>query len=198
MQLTLGVLKKKLKYDLKHDVEELDLPQATTASRILNDRSPDVTLLREEGLRTMAEEIGVPSLILQFEKAPTRAGSREGGLPSRRWPASLCRHAVRVPGLQCGEHPHRTLKEFEKEKYLFTRTTPQKRPGTAQKTGIEADANRCYNFLLHLGTAPPQLLLRRGIFYLRKSSGSLAMACVNSSHGSRDQRPLARDVCDHW
>ena len=28
-----------------------------------------------------------------------------------------------------------------------------------------------YNFLLHLGTAPPQLLLRRGIFYLRKSSG---------------------------
>jgi hypothetical protein len=40
--------------------------------------------------------------------------------------------------------------------------------------------------------------LRRGIFYLRKSSGSLAMACVNSSHGSRDQRPLARDVCDHW
>ena len=32
----------------------------------------------------MAEEIGVPSLTLQFEKAPTRAGSREGGLPSRR------------------------------------------------------------------------------------------------------------------
>ena len=30
MQLMLGVLKKKL----KHDVEELDLPQATTASRI--------------------------------------------------------------------------------------------------------------------------------------------------------------------
>jgi hypothetical protein len=34
MQLMLGGLKKKLKYDLKHDVEELDLPQATTASRI--------------------------------------------------------------------------------------------------------------------------------------------------------------------
>ena len=34
MQLMLGVLKKKLKHDLKHDVEELDLPQATTASRI--------------------------------------------------------------------------------------------------------------------------------------------------------------------
>ena len=28
-------------------------------------------------------------------------------------------------GVQCGEHPHRTLKEFEKEKYFFTRTTPQ-------------------------------------------------------------------------
>ena len=27
MQLMLGVLKKKLKHDLKHDVEELDLPQ---------------------------------------------------------------------------------------------------------------------------------------------------------------------------
>jgi hypothetical protein len=51
MRLMLGVLKKKL----KHDVEELDLPQATTASRILKDRSFDVTLLREEGLRTMAE-----------------------------------------------------------------------------------------------------------------------------------------------
>jgi hypothetical protein len=47
MQLMLGVLKKKLKHDLKHDVEELDLPQATTASRILKDRSPDVTLLRD-------------------------------------------------------------------------------------------------------------------------------------------------------
>jgi hypothetical protein len=33
----LGALKKKLKHDLKHDVEELDLPQATTASRILKD-----------------------------------------------------------------------------------------------------------------------------------------------------------------
>jgi hypothetical protein len=47
MQLMLGVLKKKLKHDLNHAVEELDLPQATTASRILKDRSPDVTLLRE-------------------------------------------------------------------------------------------------------------------------------------------------------
>jgi hypothetical protein len=28
MQLMLGVLKKKPKHDLKHDVEELDLPQA--------------------------------------------------------------------------------------------------------------------------------------------------------------------------
>jgi hypothetical protein len=55
MQLMLGVLKKNLKHDLKHDVEELDLPQATTASRIFKDGSPDVTLLREEGLRTMAE-----------------------------------------------------------------------------------------------------------------------------------------------
>jgi hypothetical protein len=27
MQLMLGVLKKKLKHDLKHDVEELDLPK---------------------------------------------------------------------------------------------------------------------------------------------------------------------------
>jgi hypothetical protein len=111
----LGVLKKKLKHDLKHDVEELDLPQATTASRILKDRSPDVTLLREEGLRTMAEEIGVPSLILQFEKAPTRAGSREGGLPSRRWPASLCRTRSWGAGVQCGEHPHRTLKDSKKK-----------------------------------------------------------------------------------
>jgi hypothetical protein len=34
MQLMLGVLKKKLKHDLRHDVEELDLRQATTASRI--------------------------------------------------------------------------------------------------------------------------------------------------------------------
>jgi hypothetical protein len=54
MQLMLGALKKKLKHDLKHDVEELDLRQATTASRILKGRSPDVTLLSEEGLRTMA------------------------------------------------------------------------------------------------------------------------------------------------
>jgi hypothetical protein len=47
---SIEVLKKKLKHDLKHDVEELDLLQATTASRILKDRSPDVTLLREEVL----------------------------------------------------------------------------------------------------------------------------------------------------
>src|SRR5271169_6074539 len=91
-----------------------NLPQATTASRILKDRSPDVTLLREEGLRTMAEEIGVPSLTLQFEKAPTRAGSREGGLPSRRWPASLCRTRGWGAGVQC-EHPHRTLKDSKKK-----------------------------------------------------------------------------------
>jgi hypothetical protein len=58
MQLMLGVLKKKFKHHLKHDVEELDLPQATTASRILKDRSPDVTLLREEVLRLMAEGSG--------------------------------------------------------------------------------------------------------------------------------------------
>jgi hypothetical protein len=67
MQLMLGVLKKKLKHDLKHDVEELDLPQATTASRILKDRSPDVTLLR--------------------------AGSREGGLPRRS--AAPCFNSLR-------------------------------------------------------------------------------------------------------
>ena len=58
MQLMLGVLKKKLKHDPNHAVEELDLPQATTASRILKDRSPDVTLRREEGLRIMAEGSG--------------------------------------------------------------------------------------------------------------------------------------------
>jgi hypothetical protein len=58
MQLMLGVLKKKLKHDLNHAVEELHLPQATTASRILKDRSPDVTLLREEGLTTMVEGSG--------------------------------------------------------------------------------------------------------------------------------------------
>jgi hypothetical protein len=49
MQLMLGVLKKKLKHDLKHDVEELDLPQATTASRILKDRRPDVTFYLSAG-----------------------------------------------------------------------------------------------------------------------------------------------------
>jgi hypothetical protein len=110
----LGVLKKKLKHDLKHDVEELDLPQATTASRILKDRSPDVTLLREEGLRTMAEEIGVPSLTLQFEKAPTRAGSREGGLPSRR---SLYLVPTRGWGVvvDTAEHSHRMLKGSKKK-----------------------------------------------------------------------------------
>jgi hypothetical protein len=51
-------LEKKLKHDLKHDVEESNLPKATTASRILKDRSRDVTLRREEGLRTMAEGSG--------------------------------------------------------------------------------------------------------------------------------------------
>ena len=56
MQLMLGVLKKKLKHDLKHDVEELDLPQATTASRILKDRRPDVTFYLCAG-----HPVGVPA-----------------------------------------------------------------------------------------------------------------------------------------
>ena len=114
MQLTLGVLKKKLKHDLKHDVEELDLPQATTHHGFLKDRSPDVALLREEGLRTMAEEIGVPSLILQFEKAPTRAGSREGAFHSRR---SLYLVPTRGWGVvvDTAEHSHRMLKGSKKK-----------------------------------------------------------------------------------
>jgi len=141
MQLMLGVLKKKLKHDLKHDVEELDLPQATTASRILKDRSPDVTLLREEGLRTMAEEIGVPSLTLQFEKAPTRAGSREGG-PSI--PALAVSGSDTRLGRRCRYSRAFTsyAERLEKEKYCFARTTHQKWPGTAQKTGIETRCGR--------------------------------------------------------
>jgi hypothetical protein len=142
MQLMLGALKKKLKHDLKHDVEELDLPQATTASRILKDRSPDVTLLREASA----------SYAERFEKENTASP----GLRIRNGRAPLKKRA-------------------------------------SKRMRIDA----IISFFI-LGTAPPQLLLRRGIFYLRKSSGSLAMACVNSSHGSRDQRPLARDVCDHW
>jgi len=133
MQLMLGVLKKKLKHDLKHDVEELDLPQATTASRILKDRSPDVTLLREEGLRTMAEEIGVGPHSCRF---------------ARRGPSIPALACIFVPDTQLGcRGPMRRAsasyaERFEKEKYCFTRTTHQKWPGTAQKTGIEADANR--------------------------------------------------------
>ncbi|MGC1233826.1 MAG: hypothetical protein WA838_04035, partial [Xanthobacteraceae bacterium] len=43
---------------------------------------------------------------------------------------------------------------------MIRKPTPQKWPGTAQKTGIEADAIDAINYisLLHLGTAPPLLL----------------------------------------
>ncbi|MFZ1150561.1 MAG: hypothetical protein WAR76_12610, partial [Xanthobacteraceae bacterium] len=59
--------------------------------------------------------------------------------------------------------------------------------GTAQKTGIEADVINAINsyLLLHLGTAPPQLLLAAGLFYLRKSSGSLAMFAAILRSSSR-------------
>ena len=62
----------------------------------------------------MAEEIGVPSLTLQFEKAPTRAGSREGGLPSRR---SLYLVPTRGWGVvvDTAEHSHRMLKGSKKK-----------------------------------------------------------------------------------
>jgi len=62
----------------------------------------------------MAEEIGVPSLTLQFEKAPTRAGSREGGLPSRR---SLYLVPTRGWGIvvDTAEHSHRMLKGSKKK-----------------------------------------------------------------------------------
>jgi hypothetical protein len=55
----------------------------------------------------MAEEIGVPSLTL-----PTRAGSREGGLPSRR---SLYLVPTRGWGVvvDTAEHSHRMLKGFQ-------------------------------------------------------------------------------------
>ena len=118
MQLMLGGLKKKLKHDLRHDVEELDLPQATTHHGFLKDRSPDVALLREEGLRTMAEEIGVPSLTLQFEKAPTRAGSREGGLPSRPHLVPTRDWGVVV---DTAEHSHRMLKGSKKKNTVSPR-----------------------------------------------------------------------------
>jgi hypothetical protein len=67
---------------------------------------------------------------------------------------------------------------FEKEKYYFTRTTHQKWPGTAQKTGIEADVINAINSISpssSWGLLRPSSWLRRGFFYLRKSSGSLAM-----------------------
>jgi hypothetical protein len=57
----------------------------------------------------MAEEIGVPSLTL-----PTRAGSREGGLPSRR---SLYLVPTRGWGVvvDTAEHSHRMLKGSKKK-----------------------------------------------------------------------------------
>jgi hypothetical protein len=96
-------------------------------------------------------------------------------------------------------HPHRTLKEFEKEKYCFTRTTHQKWPGTAQKTGIEADVINAINSIsLHLGTAPPQLLLAAGLFLsaqLLRQLGDGVRQLV-----PRLARPMAvgSGVCDHW
>jgi hypothetical protein len=88
---------------------------------------------------------------------------------------------------------------FEKEKYCFTRTTHQKWPGTAQKTGIEADVINAINSIsLHLGTAPPQLLLAAGLFLsaqLLRQLGDGVRQLV-----PRLARPMAvgSGVCDHW
>jgi hypothetical protein len=62
----------------------------------------------------MAEEIGVPSLTLQFEKASTRAGSREGAFHSRR---SLYLVPTRGWGVvvDTAEHSHRMLKGSKKK-----------------------------------------------------------------------------------
>ena len=53
-------------------------------------------------------------------------------------------------------------------------------------------------FFFILGLLRPSSCLRRGFFYLRKSSGSLAMAVRQLV--PRLARPMAvgSEVCDHW
>ena len=85
---------------------------------------------------------------------------------------------------------------FEKEKYCFTRTTHQKWPGTGQKTGIEADVINAINSISSSsswGLLRPSSCLRRGFFICAKVPAAWRWRCVNSSHGSRDQWPLARE-----
>ena len=131
MQLMPGVLKKKL----KHDVEELDLPQATTASRILKDRRPDVTFYLCAG-----HPVGC--------RGPMRRASASWLKDSKRFE----KKNTASPGLRI-------------------------RNGRAPlKKGHRSGRDQCYKFYIFfiLGLLRPSSWLRRGFFYLRKSSGTLA------------------------
>jgi hypothetical protein len=69
-------------------------------------------------------------------------------------------------GVQCGEHPHRTLKDSKKK----NTTSPglRIRNGRAPlKKGHRSGCDQCYKFYISffiLGTAPPQLLVAAGLF----------------------------------
>ena len=130
---------------------------------------------------------GVPSLAPQLKRPHSWRFAR-GGLPSRRRPASLCRHAVRVPGLQCGEHPHRTLKEFKKEKYCSP--GPRLRNGLARlkKRASKRMRNRCYiiSFFI-LGLLRPSSCCGGAFFICAKVPGSLAISTASLCASSRDR-----------
>jgi hypothetical protein len=98
MQLMLGVLKKKLKHDLNHAVEELDLPQATTASQILKDRSPDVTLLRE-GRRAAVRRFAVDLGGIDNRDGDRHLYVEAGGQKHTQWLAPVSRAASLYPSL---------------------------------------------------------------------------------------------------
>ena len=140
----------------------------------------------------MAEEIGVPSLTLQFEKAPTRAGSREGGLPSRR---SLYLVPTRGWGVVVDTSRAFTsyAERFEKEKYCFTRTTHQKWPGTAQKTGIEADVINAINSISSSSSwdCSAPALACGGAFLSAQKLRQLG-------DGGASTRPTAREINGRW
>ena len=101
------------------------------------------------------------------------------------------------PGARCIWCRHAVGAErFEKEKYCFTQTTHQKWPGNRSKNGHQSGCDQCYKFYIFffiLGLLRPSSCLRRGFFICAKAPAAWRWRCVNSSHGSRDQWPLARE-----
>jgi len=107
-----------------------------------------------------------------------------------------CRHAVGASLSIQPSHSHRMLKGSKKKNTASSGPAPQKWPGTAQKTGIEADVINAINSISSSSSwdcSAPALAAAGHFFICAKVPAAWRWQCVNSSHGSRDQWPLARE-----